>query len=209
MEILFALALIPVVAIVLLVVKANRPLPPPDLSHLPPEFVVFDLETTGLDPHRHEIIEFGAIRVIRDSTQFPVYSSLVKPTNKIPRKITELTGITQAMVDEDGVSIETALDAFIAFIGDRPLVAYNAPFDKGFMDAALSRAGHSQRLPEPSCALKLARRAWRGLPSYKLTALAERFGLDPRDSHRALEDCKRTVAVYIAASVALHERNIH
>lgn len=200
------LAVIPVVAIVLLVVMANRPLPPPDLSHLPPEFVVFDLETTGLDPERHEIIEFGAIRIIRDSKEHPYYSALVKPSRKIPAKITQLTGITQSMVDDEGVPLEEALAGFMDFIGDTPLVAYNAPFDKGFIDAALSRAGHKKRLRRPTCALKLARRAWRGLPSYKLTALAERFGLDASDSHRAIGDCKRTVAVYIAGSVEIHER---
>ncbi|HLS81716.1 MAG TPA: exonuclease domain-containing protein, partial [Steroidobacter sp.] len=91
---------------------------PISLGHLPERFVVFDLETTGLTPETNEIIEIGAIRVNRDSTQHETYQSLVKPTTKIPKKITDLTGITEEMINADGLSLDRALREFAEFAGD-------------------------------------------------------------------------------------------
>jgi DNA polymerase III subunit epsilon len=77
--------------------------------------VVFDLETTGLNPERHEIIEIGAIKVNRDSDVHQTFQALVKPVKRIPKKITEITGITQAMVTEDGEPAEQVLRDFHEF----------------------------------------------------------------------------------------------
>jgi len=74
--------------------RRSRARPKVDLTHLPERFVVFDLETTGLDPSKHEIIEIGAIRVNRDSDQHESFQALVKPAGKVPKRITELTGIS-------------------------------------------------------------------------------------------------------------------
>ena len=74
------------------------------LNHLPEQFIVFDLETTGLDPSRHQIIEFGAIKVNRDSTNHQTFQTLVKPTRKVSTKITEITGTTNEML-ADGDTI--------------------------------------------------------------------------------------------------------
>lgn len=184
--------------------KADLPALPKqvDLSMLPEQFVIVDLETTGLDPSKHEIIEIGAIKVNRDSINHTTFQALLKPNKKIPKKITEITGITQDMVDKDGENLESVVREFTEFIGDLRLVAYNAEFDMGFLRTVTKSFGITIN-NQSSCALKMARRAWPGLQSYKLADLANVCGLSIKDSHRALKDCELTITVYAAAASKL------
>ncbi len=203
---LFGIAFL-VIATVALARRASRKRaspPPTDLSALPEQFVVFDLETTGLSPTQNEIIEIGAIRVSRDSVHHQSFEALIRPKAKIPKKITKLTGITQRMVDRDGDSLEDALGAFLDFIGDLPLVSFNAPFDMGFLREAVSQCQPGRELHNPvSCALKMSRRAWPGRDSYRLSDLAQARGLSLDREHRALGDCRRTLTIYGAAAAIL------
>ena len=169
---------------------------------LPEEFIVFDLETTGLSPHDCEIIEIGAIKVNRDSGEHITFQALVKPSIPIPSKITHITGITQKMINKDGEDIKTVIPEFLDFIGDLRLVAYNARFDMGFINAAIAKQGLKIKNPH-SCALKMARRAWPDLESYKLVDVAERGGLSAKGNHRALKDAELTMTVYAAAAETL------
>ena len=169
---------------------------------LPEEFIVFDLETTGLSPHDCEIIEIGAIKVNRDSGEHITFQALVKPSILIPSKITHITGITQKMINKDGEDIKTVIPEFLDFIGDLRLVAYNARFDMGFINAAVAKQGLKIENPH-SCALKMARRAWPDLESYKLVDVAERGGLSAKGNHRALKDAELTMTVYAAAAETL------
>lgn len=165
-------------------------------------FVVFDLETTCLDPRRHEIIEIGAIRVNSDSDGPDTFQALVKPLKRIPKAITELTGISQSMVVRDGYTLRAALKEFVEFIGKLPLVSFNAQFDMAFLQSAAKR----HRIVicnRASCALKIARRAWPGRVSYQLCDLAKARRLSAEDTHRALGDCRRTLLIYSAAASRL------
>ncbi len=169
---------------------------------LPPRFVIFDLETTGLDPTRHEIIEIGAIRVNRDSNVHDTFQTLVRPHKRIPKMITQMTGISQSMVKQDGQPLESALKEFGEFVGYLPLVSFNAEFDMSFLRIAAQR--HNMSIHNPvSCALTLARRAWPGRASYRLGDLARDGNLSDEDTHRALGDCKRTLIIYVAAASKL------
>lgn len=169
---------------------------------IPSCFVVVDLETTGLDYARHEIIEIGAIRAHRDSQIHETFQALIKPTRKVSRRITEITGITQAALDSDGESIESVLPEFMEFIGDLPLVAYNADFDMGFLRASARRC-KLKIGNRATCALKLARRAWPGLQNYKLATVASTGGLSVAGAHRALRDCEMAMTIYAAAKAEL------
>lgn len=176
----------------------------PDLSVLPEQFIVFDLETTGLKPEQHEIIEFGAIRVNRESKHHETFQALVKPKKKIPKKITELTGITQEMVDREGEPLKSTLPEFLKFVGDLPLVSFNSEFDIAFLEAALAQCEPEARITNRvSCALKMARRAWPGRKSYRLVDLAKDGGISLEGSHRALGDCQRALLVYTSAAAKL------
>jgi DNA polymerase III epsilon subunit family exonuclease len=172
------------------------------IKHLPEKFIVFDLETTGLDASRHEILEIGAIRVNRDSTEHDTFEALVRPTKKVPKKITELTGISQAMVEASGVPASEAVRDFVQFVGDLRLVTFNAKFDMAFLNQALMAEGIVLKNPV-SCALKMARRAWPGRDSYRLSDFARDGNLQQDNTHRALGDCKRALIVYTAAASRL------
>ena len=173
------------------------------LAVLPERFVVYDLETTGLDPQTHSIIEIGAIRVNRDSDMHDSFQTLVHPKGRIGKRITELTGITSEMVRTEGMSLDQALSEFRDFVGDLPLVAYNADFDDAFLKAACRRTGSTDMPNEVCCALKMARRAWPSRSSYRLADIAKDGGLSDEDTHRALGDCKRTLIVYATAAKEL------
>ena len=174
----------------------------PNIQHLPEPFIVADLETTGLDSNKHEIIEIAAIKVNRDSNNHVFFTGLVKPKKKIPAKITSITGITNEMVETDGEAIESIIPQFLNFIEELRLVFYNAPFDMSFLNKAASDLGIKIKNPI-SDALTMSRQAWPNLPSYKLTDLAKMGNLDTSGAHRALEDCKMTMTVYGAASTLL------
>lgn len=176
------------------------------LSHLPEQFVVFDLETTGLKQAACEIIEIGAIKVNLDSDKHETFQVLVNPNVPIPRKITSLTGITNEMVEADGVEIREAITDFKGFIGDMMLVAYNAKFDFSFLQTAAMKNGISIGNPA-TCALELARTAFPDRQSYRLMDLAMDMNIGTSDAHRSLADCKRTMIVFIQSNMKLGVKN--
>jgi DNA polymerase III epsilon subunit family exonuclease len=173
-------------------------------DNLPDSFVVFDLETTGLDASQHEIIEIAAIRFKKGRTAHETLQALVKPKGALPPRITELTGITQEMVDRDGEPIRDALEGFASFFGDLRLVSFNAEFDMAFLQAAAKNNGLPSFKNPTSCALQLARKAWPNRKNYRLDALASDGEFNSGTAHRALEDARRALIVYAAASNALN-----
>jgi DNA polymerase III epsilon subunit family exonuclease len=183
-----------------LLARSKRPAAPADVSMLPERFVVFDLETTGLRSEHHEIIEIGAIRVNRDAEDHQTFQTLVRPKKRVPKKITEITGITNDMVQSDGIELVEALAEFRSFVGDLPLVAFNAEFDDAFLRAACAATASNHFANETCCALKLARRAWPCRKSFRLSDIARDGNLSMDDTHRALGDCRRTMIVFAAAA---------
>ena len=105
-------------------------------------FVVFDLETTGLSNTRDEIIEFGGVK-IKNREEVGRLQRFINPKRTIPAHISNLTHITQNDVDR-AKPIEDALDELLEFIGDSILVAHNATFDVGFMNAACRKTGRDE-----------------------------------------------------------------
>ena len=165
--------------------------------------MVFDLETTGLDASQHEIIEIAAIKFKKGRTAHETLQALVKPKVAVPFRITELTGITQGMVDRDGDPLRGALEGFATFFGDLRLVSFNAEFDMAFLQAAAKDCGLPPFKNSTSCALKLARKAWPNRKSYHLDDLASDGGFNSGAAHRALEDARRALIVYAAATAIL------
>ena len=170
-------------------------------SLVPDEFIIFDLETTGLDPFYSEIIEIGAVRFIKDdyikTGQVETFQSFIKPDIPISSEVTKINSITNDMV-KDGDSLEKALNDFISFAGGRKLIAYNAKFDIKFLRSSAKKA--NVKLPRPldyECALELARAKLTNVPNYKLTTIAELFKVSTTGAHRALDDCVMTLHVYI------------
>ena len=172
-------------------------------DHLPETFIVLDLETTGLNANRHEIIEIAAIRYRKGNTNHQTIQALVKPSKKVPKKITEITGITQEMLEAKGEPLADAMREFMAFVGNDRLVTFNAEFDMAFLHAATAQLGLPKLNNPVSCALKMARRAWPKRKTFRLGDLASDGQFASGTAHRALEDSRCALIVYSAAVAEL------
>jgi DNA polymerase-3 subunit epsilon len=160
--------------------------------------IVADLETTGLDAEKDEILEFGAIRVSPAGQIESEFSMLVRVNASIPPNITRLTGITQELVNQEGQPLSVAMEAFLAFIETYPVFFHNAPFDVRFLQkASLTSKQKVKNIVFDS--LPMARCTWPFLESYKLSSLAEHVGAQVMPQHRALADVRATLAVLLAA----------
>ncbi|HVL97935.1 MAG TPA: DEDD exonuclease domain-containing protein [Egibacteraceae bacterium] len=157
-------------------------------------FVVVDLETTGGSPNDSRITEVGAVKV-RGGEVLGELATLVNPCVAIPRGISALTGITDAMVAAFP-PIEAVLPSFVEFSRGAMLVAHNARFDTGFLNANLVRLGYP-RLEHPVvCTAALARRLVRDeVRDCRLATLAGFFRCRTLPVHRALADARATVEV--------------
>ncbi|HQT40419.1 MAG TPA: DNA polymerase III subunit epsilon, partial [Acidocella sp.] len=161
--------------------------------------VLFDTETTGLDPLTGDrVIEIAAIELINDLPTENQFHALIDPERDIPTESTRVHGITNFHVEGKPKFADIA-DKMLEFFGDSKLVAHNAPFDFGFIDAELARIGKPalgyERMVDT---LVLAKKRFPGMPN-SLDALCRRFEIDlsARTTHNALLDCKLLAEVYV------------
>jgi DNA polymerase-3 subunit epsilon len=163
-----------------------------------PAIVMLDFETTGLSPDMGDrITEVAALRIV-DGRVVDRFVSLINCQVRIPPFITGLTGITQAMVD-GAPPVAQVLPQLLDFIGADALSAHNASFDEKFLCAESVRLGLSPAHQSLVCSLKLARRVFPGLPSYKLGLLCGQLGIRFKSAaHRAESDAE------VAAEVLIH-----
>lgn len=164
------------------------------LSILPYDFVVIDVETTGLNPYSDEIIELAALKVINHRVE-DTFQCLIKPELPISSYITRINGITNEMV-KDSPCISEMLPLYLEFLGDSILFGHNIRFDINFISESCRRCG----LPFPANdyvdMLPLSRKAVRELPNHKLATLIRAFGIEVSCFHRALADCESTFKCY-------------
>jgi DNA polymerase III epsilon subunit family exonuclease len=172
--------------------KAFTFIPSPLLKVHNIPWVVFDLETTGLSSKNDDIIEIGARRYEHGQCTGE-FSTFVSTKLIVSEKITQLTGITQAML-EGQPELKDVLPQFLAFIGGSLLIAHNASFDAGFIKSACKRHNIEWQWPI-FCTLKLARELLPELPNKKLDSLAEHYNLTFEARHRSIGDVKVTAAV--------------
>lgn len=155
-------------------------------------FVVFDTETTGLDPLREELIEIGAV-IVSQGDIIAQLSLLIKPTKPIPPEAGSVNGITDEMVAK-ALPLQEALACFEFFIADYPLVAHNAQFDVAFVQQALG-----YELPNPTyCTSNMARKMLPRQKRFSLNALCRLFDIQNEQAHRASSDAEATARVAIA-----------
>ncbi|MBR3933910.1 MAG: PolC-type DNA polymerase III [Clostridia bacterium] len=169
------------------------------------DFVVFDVETTGLSAENDTIIEIGAVKV-KDRKIIDSFGTFVNPERQIPEKITELTGITDDMV-KDAPVIADALKDFYTFIGDADLVAHNAKFDTSFLKNAASLCGMDYNF---ACVdtLDLARNLVKDVKNHKLDTLTKYFDIKLENHHRATDDAAATGEIFVKLCNLLDEKGI-
>ena len=155
------------------------------------EFCVVDLETTGGSNEYDAITEIGAVKY-RGGEETGRFTTLVNPLCAIPPFITVLTGITETMV-ANAPTVDEVLDSLVEFIGDSVLVAHNARFDIGFINASLVRHGRERLANRVLDTVGLARRIVGGdVDNCKLSTLAATLGFAHQPSHRAINDVLAT-----------------
>ncbi len=157
-------------------------------------FVVFDIETTGLYAAKDRITEIGAVRVV-DGRVCDTFSTFVDPGIPIPKLITDLTGISDAMV-AGAPGLEQALESFLEFIGELPVVAHNATFDTGFIKAAAK--AHDKKFDNTIIdTLQMSRSLFPKLSKHKLDVVAKHLGVSLENHHRAVNDATATAEIFI------------
>ena len=165
-----------------------------DLSHavigdsdlpLHTEFVAFDIETTGLNAQNDRMIEIGAV-IFSGGSILKSFDTFVNPGRQIPDEITELTGIRNDDV-MNAPDEKDAMQAFLAFAGDRPLVAHNAHFDTSFMRESAKRCGLDFH-PVYLDTLTLSQALLTDLKRFKLDTVSNHLNLPKFNHHRASDD---------------------
>lgn len=167
-------------------------------------YVAFDLETTGLCVEENCIIEFGALKV-RDGAVAGRFMTFVRPEEAITEKITEITGIDNAMV-KDAPPIEAVMKAFVEFCEDDVLIGHNLPFDFSFAKKYAGRLGYPFE-KKGIDTLKIARSVCTGLTSKSLGALCEHYGIINDRAHRAYHDALATAKLYQTLAHYYEESN--
>ena len=158
------------------------------LSGYRPDYVAFDLETTGLSPMTDGIIEISAVKV-KGGKMTDSFSTLVNPGRRIPAAATRVNGITDEMV-KDAPMLREALEQFLVFIGDQILVGHNIhSFDMGFLNHAMEELYQKSLSNDYIDTLYMARRCLKELPRHRLVDLAAHFHISTEGAHRALNDC--------------------
>jgi DNA polymerase-3 subunit epsilon len=167
--------------------------------------IVLDFETSGHSPALGDRpIEVGAVRIEQDMI-VDRFQSLMNPGFTISWFIESLTGISNDLVAE-APYCEEVMTRFAEWIGETPLVAHNAGFDRKFLDAELARIGRERTNPM-TCTVLASRRLLPEAPNHKLATLVAHLGIYTDGTfHRALADAEMTGHLWIAMTDLLHSR---
>lgn len=165
-------------------------------------FTVIDVETTGLNPKKNALLEVTAIQY-KNGQDLGIYTSMVKPTAPIPPEVEELTGITEAMVQQAPPLI-TVMTELCQFVGPSPtIVGHNVGFDIRFLQEKLESVGLVTMmdrfdLTRAFCTKTLAQKALPGLPSYQGIVVATQCGVRNDNPHRAEADVRMSAGILFA-----------
>ena len=171
-------------------------------DEIPEEMLVFDVETTGLEPKSHQVLEIGAVLFNKadylKTGEISTFQCFIKQSEPITAEITKINGITDEMVI-NGDSEYDALEKFFDFVGARDMYAYNGKFDKDFLNAMARRSNYSREpvIEEVIDIYKFIKENWEIKPNYKLTTVAKFLKIDSSGAHRAVKDSVLALHAYI------------
>ena len=157
-------------------------------------FICFDLETTGFSAKKDRITEIGAVK-IENGVITDTFSTFVNPERPIPAKITELTGITDSMVEDAPADVDAVSD-FLDFCGDAVLVAHNAPFDTSFIREVCSKMGREYNWTSIDT-VAICRSILKDIKNCKLDTVAKFLRLPDFNHHRACDDANILAHIFL------------
>ena len=168
-------------------------------------FAVLDVETTGLSHEQgHRVCEVGAIK-LRAGKEIERYHTLVHPAMAVPEEATRIHRITDDML-KDAPPFATIARPLREFLAGTVMIAQNARFDLGFINAEFLRTGLGRLSIPVVDTVTLARRVRPGLSGYSLDRLAHHFQIPVDSRHRALGDCEVTVRVFLECLKTLRQK---
>jgi DNA polymerase III epsilon subunit family exonuclease len=152
------------------------------------DYVIVDVETTGVNAKIDHIIEIGALKVSK-SEIVDEFQCLIKTSAELNQTIISLTGITQEMLNNKGIMERDAIEKLFTFIDGNTIVGYNVKFDIEFLENSSKRLGVENNIKKTKDLLNIARRKIDGVKDYKLINVARHLSVDTDGMHRALRDC--------------------
>jgi single-stranded-DNA-specific exonuclease len=164
-----------------------------DESFYNKEYVVLDIETTGLIPTQDEICEIAAVK-IKNFVPCEIFQTLVKPQNLIPKEVINIHGITNEMV-KTAPNIKDVLPKFLDFVKNKPIIVHNADFDIMFINTVLKNNNYEKLNNEIVDTLLLSREYF-PFKSHSLKSMSEEFLFKNRPNHRALDDVFATIELF-------------
>jgi DNA polymerase-3 subunit epsilon len=162
---------------------------------LPSDYVIIDIETTGLYPKKNKIIELSALKVRNDSI-IDQFTTLCHPGTKISPTVTELTGITNDMV-KDAPKINEVLQPYLSFIGTDIVIGHNANFDINFIYVNCIKLLEKPFSNNFVDTLRLSREVCTNLRHHRLSDMVKHYNITTERLHRSLNDCHATHQVYL------------
>ena len=158
------------------------------------DYVLVDIETTGLSPINDDIIEIGAIKVVQNKI-VDTYNELIRINKRLPDKIISLTGITDEML-RNGKMPSTVLKEFVNFVDNNVIIGHNVNFDLGFLCDKCKKYLDYNLNNDYIDTLYLARKLVPNSINHKLGTLAKYFNISYAGAHRGLKDVEITYEVY-------------
>ena len=160
------------------------------------EFTVFDIETSGLDPVRDDVLEIAGLKM-RGLEIVGRFEQLIQPTRGIPPEVEKIHGLNEIFLLVNGRGAREVLDEFLQFISETIVVGHNIKeFDWLFILNHFNR--HQLPLPQNKLidTLELSRKLL-SLPQYNLTSVAKHFGQEHKNAHRAMADVEVNAKVFV------------
>lgn len=171
-----------------------------------PTFVAIDLETTGLDFEKDEIIEVALVR-FENGEPVEDVDYLVKPNNTPLRPFIEnLTGIYKSDL-ENAETFAGVAGKIFSFIGDHPIVAHNASFDSKFLTQTFAKVGISFENHVVWDSLTVSRIAYQNIPNHRLDTLVQELDIPRSRAHRALPDADACGRLFVMALKKIHDED--
>lgn len=154
----------------------------------PHDYIIIDIEMTGLIPEKDSIIEIAGLRVIQDKIT-DTFSSLICPEEyTLKEEITQLTGITAKML-ANAPHFPEIKEALTQFIGNLPLVGHNIPMDIQFLNKTMQEYGYPPFDNNYADTLPLSQKLFPEFIHHRLTDMALYYGISTKGAHRAINDC--------------------
>lgn len=159
------------------------------------DLVAIDIETTGIDVTKDDIISIGAVKVVNGG--FENFDVLIQVQQEVPKAISELTGLSKQILDGKGIPLKTALEQLDQFIGDLPVCGYNFRFDDDFISTGRELNSMGEFPNSKVDLLPLVKRLDQFLDNYKLATVLDSYSIENPEPHHALADARATLMLAI------------